>query len=72
MDKFPTALLGYRQVTVPDNFWLYPNYRGGVEKRVGWWGFFGYWYVVVFRDGTRTEPRWGTNNAEGIPSGKET
>lgn len=50
------------------HWWLDIDYRQGVSKRVGWWTVSGkyrfHWYVVVFRDGTRTAIRPGVEHRE--------
>lgn len=65
----PDALLKMEEVQLPFEWWLDHSYRGGVARRVGWWMEIPFdklchFYVVVFRDGTRSPIRMGTNPLE--------
>lgn len=64
------SLKGMPVVDLEPGWWLNHGYRGGVAKRVGWWVTEGryrtHWYIVVFRDGHRSEPMPGTNPIEEI------
>lgn len=57
-------------VELKKQWWLDHGYHGGVSKRIGWWVTDGkyrtHWYVVVFQDGTRSEPIQGTNPVEEV------
>lgn len=59
------SALGLPVVELPPMWWLNSAFRGGVDKRVGWWlgpkGCKFHLYVVVFRDGTRGPVTRGTN-----------
>lgn len=62
----PDALLKRQEVELPYGWWHDLYFRGGVDKRVGWWmevpfGKLCHFYVVVFRDGTRSPVITGTN-----------
>jgi hypothetical protein len=54
------------EVQLPVGWPLDSSFRGGVDKRVGWWmeipfGWKAHFYVVLFRDGTRGPATMGTN-----------
>lgn len=60
------AYLAKEEVQLPDLWWLDPNFRGGVDKRVGWnmeipFGWVAHFYIVLFRDGTRSPVKMGTS-----------
>ena len=63
------AIRALEEVQLPFGWWLDPSFRGGVDKRIGWWVEIPFdrlchFYVVIFRDGTRSPVRMGTNPLE--------
>ena len=57
--------LARKEVELPENWWLDFSLGGGVEKRIGWYDFEIYWFVVCFKDGTRGPVTYGTQNDPG-------
>jgi hypothetical protein len=62
----PEALLKLEEVQLPWGWWLDLSFREGVARRVGWWEAVSsdslcHFYVVVFKDGTRSSVITGTN-----------